>query len=62
MLAKRPQLHGKAPVAALYAEEYAEIAENIESEEDDDMDEGYVDAEDVVENDNAEYVEATTPP
>ncbi|KAL3664278.1 hypothetical protein V7S43_010605 [Phytophthora oleae] len=62
-LAKRPFLHGKAPVAALNAEKLAEQAENVESESkpDDDGDADYEDAAEEIPNDDAEFVEATTP-
>ncbi|KAL3658499.1 hypothetical protein V7S43_016632 [Phytophthora oleae] len=61
-LTKVPQLHGKAPVAALQAEELAELAAAAESEPDDDGDEDYEDTDEDLANDDAEDVEATTPP
>ncbi|KAG6586525.1 Retrotransposable element [Phytophthora cinnamomi] len=62
MLAKSPRLRGKAPVAALDAEKLAERAAEAESELGDDRDEDYNDAAEEMPNDDAEYVEATTPP
>ncbi|KAE8895165.1 hypothetical protein PF003_g20973 [Phytophthora fragariae] len=62
MLAKTPVLRGKMPVAALNAEELAEQAAIAESELDDDRDEDYDDSAEAMPNDDAEYLEATTPP
>ncbi|POM64423.1 Retrotransposable element, partial [Phytophthora palmivora] len=62
LLAKTPRLHGKAPAAALYAEEVAEIAANVESENDDEDDADYVDVADDVLDDDDDYDKATTPP
>ncbi|GMF14551.1 unnamed protein product [Phytophthora fragariaefolia] len=62
MLAKMPELRGKMPVAALNAEELAEQASIAESELDDDRDEDYDESAEAMSNDDAEYLEATTPP
>ncbi|KAE8963054.1 hypothetical protein PR001_g29503 [Phytophthora rubi] len=62
MLAKPPVLRGKMPVAALNAEELAEQAAMVESEFDDDRDEDYDESAEAMPNDDAEYLEATTPP
>ncbi|GMF45667.1 unnamed protein product [Phytophthora fragariaefolia] len=62
MLAKTPALRGKMPVAVLNAEELAEQAAIAESELDDDRDEDYDESAEAMPNDDAEYLEATTPP
>ncbi|GMF24013.1 unnamed protein product [Phytophthora fragariaefolia] len=62
MLAKTPALPGKMPVAALNAEELAEQAAIAELELDDDRDEDYDESAEAMPNDDAEYLEATTPP
>ncbi|KAE8897590.1 hypothetical protein PF003_g18293 [Phytophthora fragariae] len=62
MLAKPPVLRGKMPVASLNAEELAEQAAMVESELGDDRDEDYDDSAEAMPNDDAEYLEATTPP
>ncbi|GMF53713.1 unnamed protein product [Phytophthora fragariaefolia] len=62
-LAKSPRLHGKAPVAAFYVEELAELAANVESEGDqDDEDDNYVDDAEEMANDDAQYESAISPP
>ncbi|GMF64053.1 unnamed protein product [Phytophthora fragariaefolia] len=62
MLAKTPALRGKMPVAALNGEELAEQAAIAESELDGNRDEDYDESAEAKPNDDAEYLEATTPP
>ncbi|GMG16920.1 unnamed protein product [Phytophthora fragariaefolia] len=62
MMAKTPALRGKMPVAALNAEELAEQAAIAESALDDNRDEDYDESAEAKPNDDAEYLEATTPP